>query len=310
MKTRITAALILVVLTLSGCTGSCQNNAAHNGSSQNSSSQEKSSQNSSSQINSPQDPSSPAYSSLSSVSGVTSVTGGPTSGRGSLSSPHSDSIPTSSGPSSACDDPSSACDNATSVYDGSSSYLIAPKKPVLYLYPERPTDVSVKLDFDGRLTAAYPAYNGGWNVRAYPDGRLINKADGLEYSYLFWEGIANQTHWDLSEGYCVAGGDTAAFLQKNLSRLGLTPKEYNEFIVYWLPQMQDHPYNLITFQWDAYEKTAPLTITPAPDSMLRVFMVFVPLDKPMQVKAPAERAPFVRRGFTAVEWGGSETEYR
>ena len=182
-------------------------------------------------------------------------------------------------------------------------------KPVIYLYPERQIDVSVKLDYQGRLTVTYPAYDGGWNVRAYPDGRLINRADGLEYSYLFWEGFPdNPRWWNLSEGYCVAGADTASFLQRTLSELGLTPKEYNEFIVYWLPQMQDNPYNLITFQWDEYEDLAPLSVSPAPDSVLRVFMVFAPLEKPADIKAPTKRPDFERNGFTVVEWGGCEVE--
>ena len=32
-------------------------------------------------------------------------------------------------------------------------------KPVLYLYPETTTEVSVKLDYQGTLTTTYPAYN-------------------------------------------------------------------------------------------------------------------------------------------------------
>ncbi len=178
-------------------------------------------------------------------------------------------------------------------------------KPVLYLYPEQETETQVKLNLDGRLTVTYPAYNDGWSVRAYPDGHLVNKADGLEYSYLFWEGISNSAKWDMSEGWCVPGGETAAFLRRELSQLGLTAKEYNEFIVYWLPQMQDNAYNLISFQWEEYEKYAPLDITPSPDSILRVFMVFKPLDKAVEIKAPAARAEFVRKGFTVVEWGGT-----
>jgi hypothetical protein len=171
-------------------------------------------------------------------------------------------------------------------------------------------EVSVKLAYKGRLTATYPAYNNGWNVRAYPDGHLINKADGLEYSYLFWEGFPDGAKpWNLNEGYCVAGADTASFLQKTLGELGLTPKEYNEFIVYWLPQMQNNPYNLITFQWEEYESLAPLSISPAPDSVLRVFMVFSPLETPVEISAPAKRTPFVRNGFTVVEWGAAKVEY-
>jgi len=183
-------------------------------------------------------------------------------------------------------------------------------KPVLYLYPQDELDVRVELAYKGELTVTYPAYDGGWNVRAYPDGHLVNYADGLEYSYLFWEGHPyNKVWWNLDEGYCIPGADTVSFLQKALSELGLTPKEYNEFIVYWLPRMQDNPYNLISFQWEEYETIAPLIIDPVPDSMLRVFMVFAPLEKPIELQAPAPREPFVRSGFTVVEWGGTQIEY-
>ena len=119
-------------------------------------------------------------------------------------------------------------------------------KPVIYLYPEQQTEVAVSLDYDGTLTASYPAYENGWRVTAEPDGTLHDE-NGNEYSYLFWEG-ENDADYDFSKGFCVAGADTAGFLRKTLSGIGLTPKEYNEFIVYWLPKMQGNPYNLISFQ--------------------------------------------------------------
>jgi hypothetical protein len=103
----------------------------------------------------------------------------------------------------------------------------------------------------------------------------------------------------------VKGSDTAAFLQDSLAKLGLTPKEYNEFIVYWLPRMQNHPYNFIRFLGREYTDTAPLTITPKPDSMLRVFMAFKPLQTPIKVRMQSLQ-PFRRHGFAAVEWGGTE----
>ena len=179
-------------------------------------------------------------------------------------------------------------------------------KPIIYLYPETVTEVSVQLDFDGNLTTTYPAYNGGWEVTAYPDGTLLNHADGQEYSYLFWEGDSD-TQYDLSEGWCIPGDETAAFLQETLSQIGLTPKEYNEFIVYWLPMMEGNAYNLITFQGDAYTDSAPLSISPEPDSLLRVFMAWMPLDSPVEVDPP-EIESFERNGFTVVEWGGAEIE--
>lgn len=180
------------------------------------------------------------------------------------------------------------------------------RKPVIYLYPEKTMDVSVKLDYAGDLTVTYPTYQDGWQVTAQPDGTLTNHADGLEYSYLFWEGNG-QLDVDFSEGFVIKGEDTAAFLQKTLSNMGLTPKEYNDFIVYWLPYMQDNAYNLISFQQENYTQQAKLDIQPAPDSVLRVFMAFRPLEKPVEV-TPQKLQPFERNGFTVVEWGGTEVK--
>lgn len=179
-------------------------------------------------------------------------------------------------------------------------------KPVIYLYPEEETEVTVKLHYDGQLTVTYPVYGDGWTVVARPDGTLTDTKTGLEYSYLFWEGECTPDY-DMSHGFVVKGEDTAAFLQQTLSEMGLTPREYNEFIVYWLPQMQGNAYNLITFQQEAYTDRAQLDITPKPDSILRVFMVFQPLDEPVQIEAPRPE-PFERKGFTVVEWGGTMLE--
>ncbi len=176
-------------------------------------------------------------------------------------------------------------------------------KPVIYLYPEDETDVEVKLEVAGELTCTYPAYNGGWKVTAQPDGTIYNHADQRTYSYLFWEAADIEADYDMSKGFVVKGEDTASFLQEKLAYLGLAPHEYNEFIVYWLPLMQENPYNLITFQTDAYTERAKLQITPQPDSALRVFMVYTALDEPIAVEEQ-KLTPFVREGFAVIEWGG------
>ncbi len=176
-------------------------------------------------------------------------------------------------------------------------------KPVIYLYPEKETEVSVKLDLDGKLTCTYPKYGDGWTVTASPDGTLTD-ADGQVYNYLYWEGVVN-TQWDMSKGYCVKGEDTAEFLEDALDKLGLTRREANEFIVYWLPLMQDNPYNIISFQTDAYAESAALDIAPAPDTLIRVFMAYKASDTAVDIEPQELFAP-ERKGFVAVEWGGSE----
>ena len=178
------------------------------------------------------------------------------------------------------------------------------EKPVIYLYPEVPTNVSVKLTLDGRLTCTYPAYDKGWDsFTAHPDGTLVFP-DGKQYYCLYWEGIQNMD-CDFSKGFCVKGSDTAAFLEWALAEQGLTPRETNEFIIYWLPRMEGNPYNVIAFQTEAYTDGAVLEINPNPDSLLRVFMAWYPSDEAVEMVAQ-EFTSFERVGFTVVEWGGSE----
>lgn len=174
-------------------------------------------------------------------------------------------------------------------------------KPVIYLYPEEETEITVDLAYNGTLTCTYPEYGNGWKVTAQPDGTLTGE-DGKTYNYLYWEG-SNNFDVDLSSGFVVAGRETADFLEHTLEQLGLTREEANEFIVYWLPEMQGNPYNLISFQTDAYTDNAALTVTPEPDTILRVYMAWKPLTESMEIE-PQELSSVERNGFTVVEWGG------
>lgn len=179
-------------------------------------------------------------------------------------------------------------------------------KPIIYLYPEEKTDVTVELNVNGRLTCTYPEYDSRWQVTAFPDGTIYDMRDGTEYYSLFWEAELN-ADWDMSKGFVVKREDTADFLREKLAEMGLTPRESNEFIIYWLPLMQENECNLITFQTEQYEKNAVLDIDPVPDSLLRIFMVYEECDPDTEI-TPQEFEPFERNGFTVVEWGGSEIE--
>lgn len=184
----------------------------------------------------------------------------------------------------------------------SSTNIYMNYKPVIYFYPEEEMDISISLDYNGELMYTYPKYENGWDITAYPDGTVIHNSK--EYSYLFWEGITD-VEYDLSKGFVIKGEDTVEFLQEKLAYLGLTPREYNEFIVFWLPLMEDNKYNLITFQEECYTDSAVLNIMPEPDSLQRVFMTFKALDKSIEIEEQVLE-PFERSGYTVIEWGGSE----
>jgi hypothetical protein len=92
-----------------------------------------------------------------------------------------------------------------------------------------------------------------------------------------------------------------------LDIIGLTRREANEFIMFWLPQMENNAYNLIHFSTDEYEEIAQLKISPKPESILRIMMVWSPLDQ--QIEIPQQNLydlKVERNGFTVVEWGGKK----
>lgn len=176
-------------------------------------------------------------------------------------------------------------------------------KPVIYLYPEQTTDVSVHVAPVGGLTKTEPNYGSGWNVRASHEGKLTDLKTGDIYPYLFWEGRGG-IYETPKKGWTVKQGDLSTFLPQKLAELGLNKTESADFMEFWLPLMQDKPYYFVTFMGNAMmDNLAPLTIDPKPDTVIRILMDFTPLDKSVDVQGFDIRTP-KRSGFTVVEWGG------
>ena len=69
--------------------------------------------------------------------------------------------------------------------------------------------------------------------------------------------------------------------------------------------MEQNPYNIISFQTDAYTEAAQLQIAPTPDTLIRVFMAWKAADTFTELPKQELTAP-ERVGFTAIEWGGPE----
>ena len=179
------------------------------------------------------------------------------------------------------------------------------KKPIIYLYPTTTTDVSVKLAHPELITSSYPKYINGWQVTADPSGKLIDKQTGRELYSLYWEG-ANRNAKMHADGFVVKGSDTATFLEDKLATLGLTEREAEEFIIYWLPVLEQNNYNYIRFETLAeINSYMPLEINPKPDTLIRVIMDYKPLDAPITVTEQKLTTP-TRTGFTVVEWGGTQ----
>lgn len=177
-------------------------------------------------------------------------------------------------------------------------------KPIIYLYPEKEENITVQLGYKEKLSASYPKYENEWNVYAYPNGDLVDNKTGRRLYALYWEGNSHPSKVK-EEGFVVKKEDTITFLEEKLKILGLTEREADEFIIYWLPKMESNNYNYIYFETiEEINNYMPLTINPKPDTIIRVQMDFKPLEDKINVKEQILTTP-TRNGFTVVEWGGS-----
>jgi hypothetical protein len=205
-------------------------------------------------------------------------------------------------------------------------------KPVIYLYPKEPINISVKFQVPVQLTTDIPTYAGSWQVKAYPNGSLINlkpeltdcskidyRKKGSEYAqeacqknsypYLYWAGNINSTNYPtINDGWVVDRNNLDTFLQSKLTEVGLNNKEKNDFMGYWLPDMlaKNTPYYRVSFlQTSDLNSLFPMTVTPSPETTFRLFLDYLPLTaKPDILPQPQVLNKLVRSGFTLVEWGG------
>ena len=177
-------------------------------------------------------------------------------------------------------------------------------KPVIYLYPESMMDLSVEVAPRGGFSYTEPEYGDGWDVTAYPDGRIVNKADGLTYPYLFWEGRGGlyspvETYW------VVEKSGVESFLRSTLAQMNFNRNEIADFVEFWLPRMQDASYYKIGFHGtNVMNELAPLSLSVKPDHIFRILMDYEELDAWQASKPPARLPRANRDGFEVMEWGG------
>lgn len=183
------------------------------------------------------------------------------------------------------------------------TYIGGYAKPVLYLYPKKDnTKISVKFARPDILTTTYPKFKNKWEVTANKNGDLYDLNNKYYYG-LYWE-EKGTIKVDFETGFYVTRDNAIEFLEDKLSVIGLSGKERNEFIMYWLPVLEKNEKSLVYFELtSSRENYNKLIINPKPDSLLRMAIHIKKVDKKMDIKEQ-KLTSFKRKGFTAVEWGG------
>ncbi|KAJ7050426.1 ubiquitin-domain-containing protein [Mycena amicta] len=240
-------------------------------------------------------------------------------------------------------------------------------KPVIYLRSPVELDATVEVGLvpEWSFSALYPVVTATnpknprlhqsalWSVKTATDGTMLDKQSGAHVSYLFWEALTNPITNELSPPPSPVLGSSEVFrpaLARNafkhaayvaltieevplyldacLVELGLDTEARTSFITYWLPSFLEHKHILLSFvPQSSYECSAPLTVTPTPDVVTRVFMIFRGLDEEERTskfwEGKDERAVKMWREvvgvpasglqtdvslFRVLEWGGMEVK--
>ena len=173
-------------------------------------------------------------------------------------------------------------------------------KPNIYLYPVDDTDVDVVFGEPQLLTVTDPPYENGWSVTAAPDGALTHR-DG-EYGYLFYESLTDPSLYQRTEGFTIPAEGREEAFREILRQYGLNEQETDDFCEFWCGKLDEgKDYAMYPQLTETIDSTMPVTVSPAPDTALRIWFAFAQGETP---KAQGVPEPLHREGFTLVEWGG------
>ncbi len=172
------------------------------------------------------------------------------------------------------------------------------KKPNIYLYSDRDLTAQVRLSPEQAITVSEPAYQPGkgWLAEVW-NGSLNGAGD-----FLFYEALVPDSGWQKKEGYIIRVAHLEQDMTSMLGQYGFNEKETAEFIDYWASHLAgDVDYVLYPQETGAVDRIMPLSISPEPDEVSRIWFYAEPL-----VSAPGpvtHQEKIIREGFYVVEWG-------
>jgi hypothetical protein len=212
-------------------------------------------------------------------------------------------------------------------------------KPVIYLYPKTTTDINIQFKNPTLFTVDIPKYDyqKGWNIRAQSNGvltdlspentdcellnystksRLLKIVSGSEYAheacvhnqypYIYWAGNTEGVYPKKKEGFVVRKDQIGLEITKQMYHMGFSEKETSDMLAYWQPYLlhKNAPYYRLSFiQTAEMNRFIPMKVIPQPDSVLRMFLDWEPLEEKVSIE-PQNIVPVKREGFVYVEWGG------
>jgi hypothetical protein len=171
-------------------------------------------------------------------------------------------------------------------------------KPNIYLYGDHDLTARVRLAPENAITVSEPVYQPGKGWQAEVRNGSLNGAG----DFLFYEGLVPDSGWQKNEGYVIRAEYHEQDMADMLGQYGFNEKETVEFIDYWASHLvEDVDYVFYPQETGAVDGVMPLSISPKPDQVSRIWFYAEPLVLPPEPVTHPEK--IVREGFYVVEWG-------
>lgn len=193
--------------------------------------------------------------------------------------------------------------------------FIVTASPWIYAYNDTPTDLTVSLDPVGGVSYVNPSFTNterySWDVTTQNDGTL-NIAHSRNKQALFWEynkySVLRAYHMHARKpehGFVVATSELENFMGGLSPRIGLNTIEQKNVLAELrrAGNQFDSPFVKVSFVSDDFVDTyLPLTVSPTPDTMHRVYFELTPLRSYTQIDQP-NIPQITREGLTVIETG-------
>lgn len=193
----------------------------------------------------------------------------------------------------------------------SCSYLLT-ASPWLYAYSDIEQQVDITVQPVGGMRYAQPALNGGntWSVTTQDNGSMMfndRPADGLLWEY--HKESVKQAYGQFNskpvDGFVVATDEFKPFMAGLMNRIGLNEQEKKNALAELNRESSKitSPFVKISFVPNTFiEKAFPLTVSPTPDTINRVYFEITELGTYQKIQMP-ELPHIDRNGLTIVETG-------
>lgn len=222
-------------------------------------------------------------------------------------------------------------------YNSPQQNHIVAKKPVIYLYnnTNETIQANIKITLHNKSEEGnkkkneflyfYPPFDfvdvecttGVWSdVEIVPSKNKIEQ----KYPYLFWEATTSRSNaniiWDNFKFIVADKYSLTEMIELVLQKYGLNSREIADFITFWVPLMISKNSEYIGFQvstsleqQNVPDLISELKITPKPDNVFRIYLIFKTFNEKPQQQTTLEDlvkhiSPITRKGFHVIEWGG------